>query len=289
MSEKQKAKQGRLPANINIESKPAPGNAFTVIDTDNKKILMRIAIGCRRDTNPEKDGAMQALWEEAGGKDQLQLSRYEAVAEPYFLAKLGRKGDFVPITFLCGPGYKKCMGFEGMPTDSNIKKALKDKKLLRYEWTGQEYLDAVAAGEQVFELRDGVAVETNLTVEKAKEMIKAKADRDKAREKLKAEQAKEKAAEAKETKAKPKKKTAAKKKTSTKKKKAAKKKATAKEAKESGAVKRPRAKQKTWYQVVDGKINRKRVVNQPEGFYPTEKEAKLNRVVTEPVAADAAE
>lgn len=277
MSKEEAKKKGRLPANVNIESKPAPGNAFVVIDTGNKKILMRVAIGCRRDTNPQKDGALQEMWKKAGGDGQLQLSRYEAVAEPYFIAKLGRKGDFVPITFLCGPGHKKCLGFEGMPTESNIKKALKDKKLLRYEWTAEDYLVAVAAGKEVFELRDGAAVLTNLTAEKAKEMIKAKAARDKARETSKADKkpaTKKKAAKKKTTK----KKTTSKKKTSTKK--------VATEAKEAGAVKKPASKKKTWYRMENGKISKKRVVNQPDGFYPTEAEAKLNRVVTEDAATE---
>lgn len=250
MSNKEQKKKGRMPANINIDVKPAPGDSYTVIDKSNKKILMKVSIGCQRDKNPKIDGEMQKQYAKLTKGEVLQLSRYDGVSEPYFFAKLGKKGHFVPVTFLVGPHHKKCLGFEGLPTDSNIKKALKDDKLLRYEWTGEKLKVALAVGKEVFDLnKEGVAMQ-----------IMPKGTKPAA------------------------KKPAAKKPA---KKPAAKKTSIAKEAKESGAVKKPAAKRVTWYQAIDGKIKKKRSTKQPEGFYATEKDAKLNRIVSDPVAAEA--
>jgi len=254
---KEPKKKGRMPANVNIEVKPDTGKSHTAIDHDNKKILMKVSTGCRRDTNPDIDGSFQQAFTAAGGKGAAQLSRYDGVAEPFLMAKLGKKPNFIYLTFLVGPHHTKCLGFEGVPTDAAIAKALKNPKLLRYEWTGELTKEALAAGKEVFDLnKEGAAVQ--LVAKPAKKAKKAK----------KAVAAKKPAAKKKVTK-------------------------VAAEAKESGAVKKPAKKKQLWYQMIGGKITKKRMVKQPEGFFPSEKEAKLHRVVvdapvieTEAVAAE---
>lgn len=253
-SAKEPKQLGYKPAKTNLEVKPDTGKSHIAIDHANKKILMRVSTGCRRDTNPEIDGGYQKAFNKAGGKGKAHLSRYDGVSEPYLMAKLGRKPNFTYITFLVGPHHKKCLGFEGVPTDAAIAKALKDPTLLRYEWTGELTADALVAGKEVFDLdAEGVAVQMGVKVSKPKaaKVIKVAAEAKKS--------SKPKAA-----------------------KKPAKKKVTkvAAEAKESGAVKKP-AKKQIWYQMVGGKITKKRMVKQPEGFFPSEKEAKLNRVVVD--------
>jgi hypothetical protein len=226
---KEAVKQSRK-ASINIEVKPALGQSYVVIDTANKKTLMKVSTSCHRDKNGEMGKQYAKL---TGGV--LQLCRYEGVSEPYIFAKLGSKGSFVPVTFLVGPHHKRCLGYEGFPTESAMKTALANTKLMQYVWTGESSKDAQASGKTVFELdASGAVVEMG---------------------------AKAKPAAAKPAAAKP-----------------AKAKKVVEVAKASGDVKKP-AKKHTWYKVVNGTIKRDRKVKQPEGFFASEKEAKLNRVV----------
>lgn len=229
--------------NVNIDSKPASGNSFAVIK--NKK-LIKVSVACRRDTNPELDGEAAAIFAKERGKDDnsiLQICRYGGLQEPYFLAKVGRKHNFTFITFLVGNHHKKAMGFEGVPTLKNINKALKDTKLLSYEWTGQSVSDALAEGKTVYEMRDGPLVKIMTKAEK----IVAKAEPVKP---VKAKKVVAKKVVAKKTKAEP----------------------VKAKAKAKARV--------TWYKTTaNNELERKRSVKQPAGFFSTENDAKKNKLV----------
>jgi hypothetical protein len=281
MSENKKGRQDSETL-MDRDDKPAPGCAFNVIDrsTGTKKSV-RLSATCRRDTNPLIDGFLQDLYSKATGtKDRIQLSRFDGLEEAYFTTKLGIKDLFIPVTFLVGDHHKKILGFEGLPTEKDIARALKNpKKYMVYEWTNEKCVDAVAAGKKILnrilgeyvthsnsrtamfdQLPEDVASEAKTTVKLAEATrMKAKAAR------LEAAAKKEKAAKVE----------AAKVKAAKAKAKAA---ATKKPATVKKATKKAAAKKVTWYKTSkSNETATKRAVAQPTGFFATKKEAQSNK------------
>jgi hypothetical protein len=267
-------RKGRAPAKLNISEKPGVGMAYVAKhkDENGKTINLRIATTCARDTNTDKDGQLIGT----------KLSNYTSgghLGERYFTAKMARKGAFTFLTFLCSPHHKKCMGYEGTPDDMAkvIKEVAKEVQPdadgricingfvgpFKYEWTGESFKAAKAAGTKLFELKNGVYLEVGAVEEKPAKAAK--------------ESKPETKTEAPAKKTSGKKKSGGKKKSAAAKADAPKTEAAADTAKKSGAAKKPTEKP-TWYGMSpEGKVTRKRAAKQPDGFFATKEEAEASR------------
>lgn len=274
--------RGRTPAKLNIVQAPDVGCAYigATKDAKNHLILVRIGTTCARDTNASKEGELIGA----------QLTNYSGVVgkgmgEKYFTAKLGRKGAFTYLVFLCSEHHKKCMGAEvkakdllKTSIDSTIAhlmkgaeadgaKADKEGRIcisgfqgdFKFEWTDKTYKTALAEGASVFEFKNGAYVQIG---EKPAKAVKApKAPKEKAKP----------AKAPKKEKAKPAK-TPKKEKAPAKKPAKAPAKAPAKKPAKVAAKDQTKDPRGTFFGITDGKAVTKRSVAKPEGFFDTKEE-----------------
>jgi len=187
--------RGRTPAKLNITEAPDVGCAYIGMTKNEKNnpIIVRIGTTCARDTNESKKGELVGA----------QLTNYSGVigkgkGEKYFTAKLGRKGQFSYLIFMCSAHHPKCMGAEVKPSDlrrdhientisrlikgaeSGGAKTDKEDRLVisgfqgdfKFEWINQTYKSALAEGIAIYDTKGGAYLQKAEKVAMAAKTVK---------------------------------------------------------------------------------------------------------------------
>lgn len=218
--------KGRAPAKLNVR-KPGVGMTFIVrlnVSEAGKKpkyIYSRIGTTCRRDTDAGRFN---------GQLPGVQLTNYSGVpgagmGEKYFIGKLGRKGYFEYVLFLCDERHKKCLGATVKPADlhkdkieatigrllaSAVKKGTKasvktDKEgviilqniipdVFEFEWIDKSMTEAKAEGMKLYAMNSNGVFEEIVRDEPKSASPKAEAKTEAKTEAPKAKKAKKTAA-----------------------------------------------------------------------------------------------